>query len=332
MPMTRILVVEDDAAIVDTLTSLLRSEGYETEQTDRQDAAVALLESTRFDLALVDVSLAQGNGFAVCAAAKAATPSPAVIFLTASDDEYSTVAGLEMGAEDYIAKPFRARELLSRIRGALRRTSGASPVLALGDVEIDASAAVVRKGGTEVALSALEYRLLLLFAQNPEKLVTREAVRNAIWDSAGEYVSDNTLNVYIKRLRDKVETDPSHPRLIQTVRGLGVQGGSIARPAAQASTSERNTRSSVAQPIVSATGGNHGRRSGSGSRCGLHSGWRALRPVGGGGWTGHGHAVRRVFPKCASGRSCALHPRWTRCCTKDAASTFRITARATWPS
>ena len=225
MPMTRILVVEDDAAIVDTLTSLLRSEGYETEQTDRQDAAVALLESTRFDLALVDVSLAQGNGFAVCAAAKAATPSPAVIFLTASDDEYSTVAGLEMGAEDYIAKPFRARELLSRIRGALRRTSGASPVLALGDVEIDASAAVVRKGGTEVALSALEYRLLLLFAQNPEKLVTREAVRNAIWDSAGEYVSDNTLNVYIKRLRDKVETDPAHPRLIQTVRGLGYKAG-----------------------------------------------------------------------------------------------------------
>ena len=224
--MARILVVEDDDAIVDTLTNLLRSEGYETEQTGRQDAAVALLESTRFDLALVDVSLAQGNGFAVCAAAKAATPNPAVIFLTASDDEYSTVAGLEMGAEDYIAKPFRARELLSRIRAALRRTSGASPVLALGDVEIDAAAAVVRKGGVEVALSALEYRLLLLFAQNPDKLVTREAVRNAIWDSAGEYVSDNTLNVYIKRLRDKVESDPSHPQLIQTVRGMGYKAGS----------------------------------------------------------------------------------------------------------
>ena len=118
MPMTRILVVEDDAAIVDTLTSLLRSEGYETEQTDRQDAAVALLESTRFDLALVDVSLAQGNGFAVCAAAKAATPSPAVIFLTASDDEYSTVAGLEMGAEDYIAKPPRPRVALPHTRRA----------------------------------------------------------------------------------------------------------------------------------------------------------------------------------------------------------------------
>ena len=222
----RILIVEDDTAIVASLTDLLRREGYETEHADGQDAAEGLLAASRFDLALVDVALAQGNGFAVCAAAKAADPAPAVIFLTASDNEYSTVAGLDMGADDYIAKPFRARELLSRIRAALRRTSGASPVLALGDVEIDAAAAVVRKGGVEVALSALEYRLLLLFAQNPDKLVTREAVRNAIWDSAGEYVSDNTLNVYIKRLRDKVESDPSHPQLIQTVRGMGYKAGS----------------------------------------------------------------------------------------------------------
>ena len=138
-----------------------------------------------------------------------------------------------MGAEDYIAKPFRARELLSRIRAALRRTSGASPVLALGDVEIDAAAAVVRKGGVEVALSALEYRLLLLFAQNPDKLVTREAVRNAIWDSAGEYVSDNTLNVYVKRLRDKIEDDPADPQLVLTVRGLGYKAGPAAEGGAR---------------------------------------------------------------------------------------------------
>lgn len=223
--MARILVVEDDDAIVDTLTNLLRSEGYETEQTGRQDAAVALLESTRFDLALVDVSLAQGNGFAVCAAAKAATPSPAVIFLTASDDEYSTVAGLEMGAEDYIAKPFRARELISRIRGALRRTTPASNVLTVGDVRLDVASAAVTKDGREVFLSALEYRLLLYFLQHAGKLVTRENLRDAIWDSAGEYVSDNALNVYVKRLREKVETDPAEPELIVTVRGLGYKVG-----------------------------------------------------------------------------------------------------------
>ena len=221
----RILLVEDDVAIVTNLVKLLRAEGYETQATDSQNAAVALLESSHFDLALVDIALAQGNGFAVCAAAKAVDPAPAVIFLTASDDEYSTVAGLDMGADDYIAKPFRARELLSRIRSALRRSTGASSLLRLSDVEIDASTACVRKAGRDVALTALEYRLLLLFAQSEGKLVTREHVRTAIWDSAGEYVSDNTLSVYIKRLRDKVEDDPGNPQLICTVRGLGYRTG-----------------------------------------------------------------------------------------------------------
>ena len=181
----RMLLVEDDAAIVASLTDLLRSEGYETRCADGQDAAVELLRSERFDLALVDVALAQGNGFAVCAAAKACDPAPAVIFLTASDDEFSTVAGLDMGA----------------------------------------GTACVRKAGRDLALTALEYRLLLLFAQSRGKLVTREHVRNAIWDSAGEYVSDNTLSVYVKRLRDKVEDDPAEPRLILTVRGLGYRTG-----------------------------------------------------------------------------------------------------------
>ena len=228
----RILIVEDDAAIVASLTDLLRREGYETEHADGQDAAEGLLAASRFDLALVDVALAQGNGFAVCAAAKAAEPAPAVIFLTASDDEYSTVAGLDMGADDYIAKPFRARELLSRIKSVLRRTSGASAALRLGDVEVDPAAAVVRKAGREVQLTALEYRLLL-FAQSQGRLVTREHVRNAIWDSAGEYVSDNTLNVYVKRLRDKIEDDPADPQLVLTVRGLGYKAGPAAEGGAR---------------------------------------------------------------------------------------------------
>ena len=229
----RILIVEDDAAIVGSLTDLLRREGYETRHASRQDDAVALLDAEGFDLALVDVALAQGNGFAVCAAAKGADPAPAVIFLTASDDEYSTVAGLDMGADDYIAKPFRARELLSRIKSVLRRTSGASAALRLGDVEVDPAAAVVRKAGREVQLTALEYRLLLLFAQSQGRLVTREHVRNAIWDSAGEYVSDNTLNVYVKRLRDKIEDDPADPQLVLTVRGLGYKAGPVAEGGAR---------------------------------------------------------------------------------------------------
>ena len=221
--MANILVVEDDRAISEGLRALLQADGHEVRTCSRQDDALRLLSCGQTDLALVDIALEQGSGFAVCAAAKAPTcpNAPAVIFLTASDDEYSCVAGLDMGADDYVSKPFRPRELLSRVRSVLRRASGGPQTLALGNVEVDVSSACVRKAGRDLALSALEYRLLLLFVQNPGKLVTRERLRDAIWDDAGEYVSDNTLNVYIKRLRDKVEDDPANPQIIQTVRGLG---------------------------------------------------------------------------------------------------------------
>ena len=221
----RILLVEDDAAIVAALSELLASEGYEVESASRQDAAIDLLATSLYDLALLDVSLEQGSGFAVCAAAREVAPAMPVVFLTASDDEYSTVAGLDMGAVDYIAKPFRARELLARVNAALRRIQGQPTSLMLGDVEIDPVSATVRKRGEEVVLSALEYRLLLLFAQNSGSLISRDRMRIALWDSAGEYVSDNASNVYVKRLREKIEDDPSDPRLVVTVRGLGYKAG-----------------------------------------------------------------------------------------------------------
>lgn len=221
----RVLLVEDDGAIVRTLSELLADEGLSVVAEATQDGACARLAAESFDIALLDVTLAQGNGFAVCAAAREVAPDMPVIFLTASDDEYSTVAGLDMGAVDYIAKPFRARELVSRMRGALRRTSPADNVLTVGDVRLDVTSGAVTRGGTEVFLSALEYRLLLYFLQHKGKLVTREMLRDAIWDSAGEYVSDNALNVYIKRLREKVEADPSDPQIIVTVRGLGYKVG-----------------------------------------------------------------------------------------------------------
>lgn len=221
----RVLLVEDDGAIVRTLSELLADEGFQVTAEATQDGACARLAAESFDIALLDVTLAQGNGFAVCAAAREVAPDMPVIFLTASDDEYSTVAGLDMGAVDYIAKPFRARELVSRMRGALRRASPADNVLTVGDVRLDVSSGAVTRGGAEVFLSALEYRLLLYFLQHKGKLVTREMLRDAIWDSAGEYVSDNALNVYIKRLREKVEADPSDPSIIVTVRGLGYKVG-----------------------------------------------------------------------------------------------------------
>lgn len=225
MAVMDVLLVEDDAAIVRALADLLEAEGMAVCSCATQGEACALLAERSFDIALLDISLAEGNGFAVCAAALSTSPDMPVIFLTASDDEYSTVAGLDMGAADYITKPFRPRELLSRIRNALRAKSPAGNMLSVGDVVLDASSARVTKAGAEVPLSALEYRLLLYFFQHKGKLVTRENLRDAIWDSAGEYVSDNALNVYLKRLREKVETDPADPHIIVTLRGLGYKVG-----------------------------------------------------------------------------------------------------------
>ena len=217
----RVLLVEDDHAIVRALTDLLEGEGFAVRSCATQDGACAALAADDFDIALLDVTLAQGNGFAVCAAARETAPEMPVIFLTASDDEYSTVAGLDMGAVDYIAKPFRARELISRIRGALRRTAPASNVLTVGDVRLDVASAAVTKDGREVFLSALEYRLLLFFLNHKGMVLTRGQLLEEIWDAAGEFVNDNTLTVYIKRLREKIETDPQNPTIIRTVRGLG---------------------------------------------------------------------------------------------------------------
>lgn len=218
----RILLVEDDPLIVESLTELLVGEGYSVATASTQrDAIVRALGDSACRLVLLDISLADGNGFAVCSAVKAERPEVPVIFLTASDDEFNTVTGLTMGADDYVAKPFRPRELLARIAAALRRAQPGRRALRLGPLAIDPDCARVKRDGAEVALSALEYRLLLLFAANPGKLVTREAIRDALWDEAGTYIEENTLSVYIKRLRDKIEDDPAHPSLIVTVRGLG---------------------------------------------------------------------------------------------------------------
>lgn len=217
----KILLVEDDPTIIDTLTELLRGTGYTVDTADTQREAIAMATHQTYQLLLLDVTLKQGNGFAVCTAVKEATPEVPVIFLTASDDEFNTVTGLTMGADDYIAKPFRPRELLARIATTIRRSQPSRRIISLGDLTIDTDRAHVERDGKEINLSALEYRLLLLFASNPNKLVTREMIRDALWDDAGTYVEENTLSVYIKRLRDKIEPDPAKPTVITTVRGLG---------------------------------------------------------------------------------------------------------------
>ncbi len=216
--MNRLLIVEDDAAIARSLSEFLRGEGFAVQTAAGQREAETLLGPGSFDLLLVDLSLADGSGFGVCAAAKRL--GLPVIFVTASGDEGSVVAGLDMGADDYIAKPFRPRELVSRVRSVLRRC-GSQSILTLGPVRVDADRAVVTKNGAELSLSALEYRILLVFLSNRGRVLTRARLLEEIWDVAGDYVNDNTLTVYIKRLREKLEDDPQQPRLIKTVRGIG---------------------------------------------------------------------------------------------------------------
>ena len=178
------------------------------------------METCGYDLVLLDVSLKDGNGFSVCSAIKQKTDLP-VIFLTASDDEYSVVTGLDLGADDYIAKPFRPRELISRIKSVLRRYGKVQSVIEIRNVRVDTEKGVVYKDGKEIPLSAMEYRLLLVFFNNRGKILGRSRLLEEIWDAAGDYVNDNTLTVYIKRLREKIEDHPQEPEIIKTVRGLG---------------------------------------------------------------------------------------------------------------
>ena len=221
--MTSILLVEDDRSIVENLRAFLHREGFAVDAAGGQGEALEKLRAGQYDLALLDVSLPDGNGYALCRAIKEEQELP-VIFLTASGDEYSVVNGFDVGADDYVAKPFRPRELVSRIRNVLRR-SGRGGVLAYGGLAVDPARGVVTKDGREIALSALEYRLLLVFLHNKGAVLTRNRLLEEIWDVAGEYVNDNTLTVYIKRLRDKIEEDPQAPQLLKTVRGLGYRLG-----------------------------------------------------------------------------------------------------------
>ncbi|NLP14759.1 MAG: response regulator transcription factor [Clostridium sp.] len=222
--MPKILVVEDDKSIVTNLTEYLCNEGFEIDSVNGQADAIEKISLTKYDLVLLDISLCDGNGFAVCAAVKANTDTP-VIFLTASDDEYSVVTGLDMGADDYIGKPFRPRELLSRIRNVLRRRGKTGSVIELDNISVDTVKGIVTKNGKEVFLSALEYRLLLVFLNNKGAVLSRNRLLEEIWSIAGEFVNDNTLTVYIKRLRDKIEDDPQNPTIIKTIRGLGYKVG-----------------------------------------------------------------------------------------------------------
>ena len=222
--MRQIFLVEDDDAIAKNLKLLLDAEGFTVTHAATKKEAIELLQMHRFDLALVDISLPDGNGFTVCTEIKETQNIP-VIFLTASGDEGSVVTGLNMGADDYITKPFRTRELIARMKAALRKSGSAPTAFQVGNLQVDIASGIIRKNGEDLFLSPLEYRLLLLFINNPQSIITRSRLLDELWDAAGEFVNDNTLTVYIKRLREKIEEDATNPQIILTVRGTGYKLG-----------------------------------------------------------------------------------------------------------
>lgn len=218
----KLFVLEDDAAIGMGLSYSLKNEGYDVTVAKNVKSAYEILNKETFSLYILDLTLPDGSGYDVCREIKKSGDFP-VIFLTAYDDEVNVVMGLELGADDYISKPFRVKELLARIKSVLRRYSKDSPdgVVSVGSIKVNTNEAKVYKNGAEIILTAMEYKLLLIFINNRGKVLSRQRLLEDIWDVAGDFVNDNTLTVYIKRLRDKIEEDPAKPAVIKTVHGLG---------------------------------------------------------------------------------------------------------------
>lgn len=214
----RILLVEDNESIILGLEYLLQEEGYQTETAVTVDEARKAVEHRPPDLILLDVSLPDGNGFRFCRSVKEKSGIP-VIFLTAKEEETDVVRGFELGADDYIIKPFRNRELISRIKNVLRRYGGENTELVCGDLCLDTVTGRLFSGREEIALTKLEYKILLTMMSSPGRLFSREEILAGIWDISGNYVNDNTLTVTIKRLREKIGDRDGN--IIATVRGMG---------------------------------------------------------------------------------------------------------------
>lgn len=215
-------LLEDDEAIGIGLTYSLENEGYNVTLAKSVKEAEKIIDEKEFSLYILDLTLPDGSGYDVCKRIKAKGDLP-VIFLTAYDDEVNVIMGFELGADDYISKPFRVKELMLRIKSVMRRYSNETSdgIIKINNLKINTNEAKVYKNNEEIILTAMEYRLLLILLSNRGKVLSRTALLENIWDVAGDFVEDNTLTVYIKRLRDKIEEDPAKPEFIKTVRGLG---------------------------------------------------------------------------------------------------------------
>ena len=217
-----IFLLEDDEAIGIGLTYSLENAGYNVTLAKSVKEAEKIIDEKEFSLYILDLTLPDGSGYDVCKRIKAKGDLP-VIFLTAYDDEVNVIMGFELGADDYISKPFRVKELMLRIKSVMRRYSNETSdgIIKINNLKINTNEAKVYKNNEEIILTAMEYRLLLILLSNRGKVLSRTALLENIWDVAGDFVEDNTLTVYIKRLRDKIEEDPAKHEFIKTVRGLG---------------------------------------------------------------------------------------------------------------
>lgn len=216
------ILLEDDDAIAMGLSYSLENEGYTVTVAKSVSQALEIINKKNFSMYLLDLTLPDGSGYSVCKRIKEIGDFP-VIFLTAYDDEVNVVMGFELGADDYITKPFRLKELLVRIKSVFRRYNNDSGdgKIKVKDLVVNTNEAKVYKNGNEIVLTAMEYRLLLILLNNRGCVLSRTQLLENIWDVAGDFVEDNTLTVYIKRLRDKIEENPTEPKYIKTIRGLG---------------------------------------------------------------------------------------------------------------
>lgn len=226
--MNNLLLLEDDISLIDGLKYSLNKNGFQVDVARTiEEANKHLSETEKYDLLILDVTLPDGTGFDICERVRKQNDRIPIIFLTASDEEVNIIRGLDCGGDDYVTKPFKLGELCSRIRALLRRagvsTQDKTNTLECGDISIDLLASRVLLNERLLELTNAEYRLLCLLVRNANRVVSRDIILNDLWDGTGNFVDDNTLSVYIRRLRKKVETDASHPQHLITVRGFGYQ-------------------------------------------------------------------------------------------------------------
>lgn len=223
MSMSRILLLEDDLSLMNGLSFALKKQGFDLDTARTVRDAGRLWTGSRYDLLLLDVSLPDGTGFELCEKVRQTSNVP-VIFLTASDDEVNIVMGLDIGGDDYITKPFKLGILLSRINALLRRArnfESADTGFSSNGITLRPLQGQADRDGESLNLTTMEYRLLALFMQHPNQVLSKEQILDKLWDSEGNYTDENTLAVYVRRLRMKIEADPGNPKLLLTIRRMG---------------------------------------------------------------------------------------------------------------